>query len=522
MANATSSALRKPELTSLGTIHTPSRAYPKYLHKRGGQFYFRRKIPSDVAYAFTQARDQVWKALGTGLLEKARVLLAVEVTEFELKVAKLRKQNAHDKVCELGLFRPEGNGGNAIVVAANEQLFQSSPNDSEGGAHNQILQRIERELQMLRRLASASSSPEKPKKVATPAATVSKVKASKVDNKPTLLTLFEFWQVKQSRTRTIQAVKNTVLEFQEKNGSLPAESITREHARTYRDLLIEKHLSDGTIENRIGFLSTLFRFGQVEIIEHVLANPFERIPVNGGQSLRAEKDRRAYQVSELNTLFKSRLYTKGYRPRGQAVDAAYWAPLLGPFVGGRIEEIAQLRIQDIERINGVWCIRICNIDEDQNVKNPGSYRRVPLHQTLICCGFLLYAAEQQRSGHERLFPSLSNENANGVWSNALGKWFGRYLDSLGMTDPRLDYHSFRYTFRQQCSLSGIENEVRDALTGHWISNKDSGRTYMRAEERQYPFPKLVTAIGQLRYDELRIDHLFVAEPMKGVEEALLS
>jgi hypothetical protein len=248
MANAFPSALRKSELFSIPTEHTPSRAYPNYLHKRGGQFYFRRKIPSDVAYAFTQVREQIWKALGTGLLEKACILLAVEVTEFELQVAKLRKQNAHDKVCELGLFRPTGNGGNATVVAANEQLFQSSPNDSEGGSHNQILQRIERELQMLRRMAtSASNSPEKPKKVAGPLAAVPRVKTSKVDNKPTLLTLLEFWQVKQSRTRTIQAVKNTVLEFQEKNGSLPAESITREHARTYRDHLIEKHLSDATI-----------------------------------------------------------------------------------------------------------------------------------------------------------------------------------------------------------------------------------------------------------------------------------
>ena len=521
MAIASISPLRSSEISPPLASTTTSKAYPKYLHKRAAQFYFRRKIPSDVAHAFPQVRDQVWKALGTGLFEKARLLLAVEVTEFELKVAKLRKQKAHDKVYELGLSRPTGIEGNALSIAANEQVFQNLPSDTEGSLHTQVLQRIERELQMLRRLASGSHLPEQSLTATSPNVAVSKAKTSRVVNKPTLLTLFEFWAVKQTRSRTIQAVKTSVLEFHETNGSLAAEAITREHARTFRDHLIEKHLSDATIENRIGYLSTLFRFGQVEIIEHVLANPFERIPVNGGQSLRAEKDRRAYQVSELNTFFMSRLYTKGYRPKGQAIDAAYWAPLLGPFVGGRIEEIAQLRIQDIERINGVWCIRICNIDEDQNVKTPGSYRRVPLHQSLIQCGFLRYVAQQQLAGHERLFPSLSNKNSNGIWSNALGKWFGRYLDSLGMTDTRLDYHSFRYTFRQQCTLSGIENEVRDALTGHWITNKDSGRTYMRAEERQYPFPKLVTAIGQLRYDELRIEHLFVAEPMQGVEEALL-
>ena len=45
-----------------------------------------------------------------------------------------------------------------------------------------------------------------------------------------------------------------------------AQSTTREHARTYRDRLIERSLSHGTVANRIGFLATLFRFGQGELL----------------------------------------------------------------------------------------------------------------------------------------------------------------------------------------------------------------------------------------------------------------
>jgi hypothetical protein len=161
------------------------------------------------------------------------------------------------------------------------------------------------------------------------------------------------------------------------------------------------------------------------------------------------------------------------------------------------------------------------LDRDQNVKNDGSFRRVPLHDTVVRCGFLAYVAEQAKAGAERVFPSLSNVNANKIWSNSLGKWWGRYLDTIGLSDSRLDYHSFRYFFRQQCSLCGIENETRDALTGHWLSKTDSGRTYMRAENRQYPYPKLVAAMRLLRNDELRISHVFVEAPMAGVEESLL-
>jgi hypothetical protein len=83
--------------------------------------------------------------------------------------------------------------------------------------------------------------------------------------------------VNQTRPRTIHAVKKAVLEFREIHGSLAAVEITRQHARIYRDHLIKKHLSDATIENRIGFLSILVRFGQIEVIKHLPSNPFESI-----------------------------------------------------------------------------------------------------------------------------------------------------------------------------------------------------------------------------------------------------
>jgi integrase len=258
-----------------------------------------------------------------------------------------------------------------------------------------------------------------------------------------------------------------------------------------------------------------------ELVEHMTGNPFERIEIVGAVGLKPGKKRRAYETWELNQLFTSPLYTQGYRPKGQARDAAYWLPLLGPFVGARIEELCQLTVVDVQSINGVWCLRICNLDDDQNIKNDGSFRRVPLHEEVIQCGFLRYVAKMAAAGHRRVFPTLKNDNANQIYSNAPGKWFGRYLDSIGMSDRRLDYHSFRYLFKQRCSLSGIDNEVRDALTGHWASDSNASRVYMRAEERQYPFPKLVEAIKTLRYDELRLHHLHVDDPYGGVAEHLV-
>ncbi|NKI93491.1 site-specific integrase [Rhizobacter sp. SG703] len=506
----------------LALVRPTSTSKSPFLHRRGPRYYFKRKVPADCRELFGGQR-QLWKSLGTDQLEKAKVMLAVEVTEFDLAVARHRRERA---ACAAGVVPLRHALSNAPTVPASEPRGDAT---SASLAHMDVLKAIETAFERLRGLM-APQVPLAPTAVSKPVPAHSTVLANQQPAtsgpqrgriQPTLLHLFEDWKRKQARPRTIGAVQKAVLEFHELHGALSIETINRQHARDYRDALIERRLSDGTIENRIGFLSTLVRHGQLEMVEHVLANPFERIEIYGGQGLRTPKDRRAFDVGELNLIYASRLYTQNDRPQGQCAEAAYWAPLMGPLVGARIEEVAQLRIEDIQRINGSWSLRICDLGDDQTIKTPGSFRRVPLHDALVQLGFLKYAAEQARAGAGRVFPSLSNDNANRIWSNALGKWWNRYIDGIGLSDSRLDYHSFRYTFRQQCSLCGIENETRDALTGHWVSNNDSGRTYMKAENRQYPYPKLVEAMKSLRYDELQVSHLFVEEPMAGVEEALL-
>ncbi|NWG74068.1 MAG: site-specific integrase [Rubrivivax sp.] len=517
---------------------------PKYMCRRGRMLYFKRKVPRDVLAGFAEQRaGQVWRSLGTDLVEPAKVLLAVEVTEFELRVAELRRQRALQSAAR------SAPGREGATTTGPELALPTGEGDT---AHHGTNARAEQRAgapvllpngQTMATRRAARSSQRAPAGLGLPAgadvcaacALISRpargaqlpaamspgIAGINAVVRPTMLHLFEDWKRKQTRVRTINAVRTVVLEFRAMHGALPVEEITKAHARAYRDFLIERRLSRLTVENRIGFLATLVRHGMREMVEALAVNPFEGIDVSAAQGERAPKDRRAYSVAELNHLYASRLYTQGYRPKGQAVDAAYWLPLLGPFVGARIEELCQLRIEDVQRINGVWCIRICDLDETQRVKTASSFRRVPLHDAVVQAGFLAYVAQAARGGHERVFPTLSNDNAHGIYSNAVGKWYGRYLDSIGLTDRRLDYHSFRYLMRQQCSLCGIDNEVRDALTGHWLSNSDAGRTYMKAENRQYPFPKLVAAIRQLRYEELRLSHLFVTEPMAGVEEALL-
>lgn len=551
----------------LFVVERSSSSLPRYLFRRGDTLYFKRKIPVDVAYGFPESKGQMWKSLGTNLVEKAKVLLAVEVTEFDLRVAELRREQAAHWAADRSAAEAAAQGAPAVEkpvlapevqagqILAREPVREPLRDYAEPLARQPVQAMVVRTPPQLRQpaepprtvavvarrvqgplvgqavaptvyAAPARPAAARPHPASPQAASPTVVKPAKAapppgPSRPSMLHLFEDWKRKQTRPRTVNAVHTAVMEFRTLHGQLAVDELTKAHARAYRDYLIERSLSKGTVENRLGFLATLLRHGMKEMVEHLVVNPFERIEVTGATGVRVPKDRRAYDVSELNTLFASRLYTDGYRPDGQCVDAAYWAPLLGPFLGARIEEVCQLRVADVQRINGTWCVRICDLDEDQNVKTASSFRRVPLHESVIKAGFLVYAGKMAKAGQDRLFPTLTNDNANGIYSNAVGKWYGRYMETIGLDDHRLDYHSFRYTFRQQCSLCGMENEVRDALTGHWLSNNDSGRTYMKAENRQYPFPKLVAAMSHLNYEEMRIAHLFVADPMEGVEGSLL-
>lgn len=305
-----------PRARHLELVSSAPSSLPRYLHRRGRTYYFKRKIPSDVAKEFPNSQGQLWKSLDTPLLERAKVMLAVEVTEFDLKLARCRNERATQIARVAPLMR-------LVNGTSGESSFTGSSADDVSVAlsapaqeHFDLVRSIEASLERLRVLALPTVLPGQhtprqsvPNGEAVAVANVQAKPNSRGRILPTMLHLFEDWCLKQTRPRTVGAVRKAVLEFRELHGPLPVENINRQHARDYRDVLIERKLSDGTIENRIGFLSTLMRHGLAEMVEHLTGNPFENIVINGGQGQRAPKDRRAFEVSELNTLFASRLYT---------------------------------------------------------------------------------------------------------------------------------------------------------------------------------------------------------------------
>lgn len=528
-----------------GGSQTRKVAGAQYLFTRSGVYYFKRKIPVDARGAFPEhAGQQIWRSLDTELLHVAQVRLRAEISLFDETVARFRRQSALVQLTGLGaVMSPQANNRHGQLQTAQVEQEQGGADEKPlspgwnkvtsarasaawdpSAIFNQLKTLTHAVEQILAAnhlgsltqtqpgsLLESSKSAQAPIPISV--AHQNATPPTKPVSSPSSVTLYlllEDWKLTQTRPRTITTVENALEEFARCAGVVVVEQLTRNHARKYRDLLIEKGLSKSTIENRLGFLATLFRHGQKELIEHLHINPFEHIEIRA-QPIRPPKNRRAFENSELSRIVHSSLYRQGHVVKGQVAEAAYWLPLLGMFTGARLEEICQLYLSDIQLINGVYAIRFANLEEGQKLKTQSSFRRVPIHKQLVACGFLKHVEQMKALGHDRVFPSLSNANSHGTFSNAAGKWFARFLDSITLTDSRLDFHSFRYTFKQQCTLQGIPNEVRDALTGHWSSAGDASRVYMRAEDRQYPFPALVHAIEQFAYPELDFSLLYIRQ-----------
>lgn len=99
----------------------------------------------------------------------------------------------------------------------------------------------------------------------------------------------------------------------------------------------------------------------------------------------------------------------------------YWSPLLELYTDARIEELCQLHLNDIRKVDGIWCFDINDNTPDKKLKSPASKRLVPIHTRLIELGFLDY---KKRVKGTRLFPELKRRRDG--YSQDASKWFGRF------------------------------------------------------------------------------------------------
>ncbi len=181
---------------------------------------------------------------------------------------------------------------------------------------------------------------------------------------------------------------------------------------------------------------------------------------------RGTGDRASFTPEDLGRIFSPSNYLEAVK--GQ--PSRFWVPLVSLCTGMRLEEIAQLYLEDIRKVDGIWCMDI-NQKADKSRKTEASERLVPVPPALEELGFLEYAECLRTKQEERLFPELSKAITTGKYSHALSKWFNRYIhEKLGIVEDakkrKKVFHSFRHTFINMCKQLGIAQRKIKQNVGH--------------------------------------------------------
>lgn len=228
----------------------------------------------------------------------------------------------------------------------------------------------------------------------------------------------------------------------------------------------------------------------------------------------AQDRRDPFSAEQLHKLFHSPLYVGHGKRRHKpgtchSRDGMFWVPLVCMFTGMRLGEVAQLCVEDIRQIDGVWCIDNSpavqpNDGPKKQFKTKTSKRVVPIHPELLTLGFLDHVDGKRGSKKSnRVFPEI-NAGSKNDWSANISKMLNRYLRYIGVKTPKIAVHSFRHNFADACEqAASMHYLMKKALLGH----HDPSVTALYGSKPSAQ--KLFEGISQIKFD-VNLDHLVPA------------
>lgn len=177
---------------------------------------------------------------------------------------------------------------------------------------------------------------------------------------------------------------------------------------------------------------------------------------------------RTFREQEIIAILKAALAAEQDHVHPTRSAVRRWCPWLAAYSGARIAELTSLFREDIRIECGALVM-------DLRVTKTGEPRTVPLHKHLVEQGFLEFV---EASGSGPLFYDLKRHKANAETSpaeqqaKAVAKWVRETVSLDAGVDPN---HGWRHTFKTRALGAGIEERIRDAITGHRVASV--GRRY---------------------------------------------
>ena len=314
-----------------------------------------------------------------------------------------------------------------------------------------------------------------------------------------------------SETKLTDLTRNQCEEFQRMIQQYPANATKKYPDMSFKQAIRKANKEDSkllSISSQNDYLTKLTSiFAWAVDTDRMDRNPAKRLSI--ADKTPNKQKRSSFTINQLNSVFSSPLYTgsindeRGFNQVGNSVTkrSRYWLPLLGLFTGARLNELAQLDVADIMEESSISLIDINDNSDDKRLKTINATRKVPVHPELIKMGFLNYVTQKRSEGAVKLFPELDNKQT-GAYSYIPSKLFANFLKQIGVKTPKINYHSFRHTFRDAMRRAHLRSYTEDALCG-WASG------IVKDEYGSEEFLKeLHEAVSQISYPGLDLSHLY--------------
>lgn len=256
------------------------------------------------------------------------------------------------------------------------------------------------------------------------------------------------------------------------------EVLKLENVRTLHALTINKYLQT---------YNSLFNWAVQN--GHCQTNPFAGLALNAKKANR-QAPRLPFEVEQLDKI-KAVVLSK----REPKEEHHRWGTLIGIYSGARLNEVAQLHLDDVVQVEGTWCFDINDRQGTRKkLKNRASARKVPVHPKLIEAGFLAYFDRmKEQRGNDRLFPQFTYTKSDGYGRN-LGRWFNEsLLPSLELKTAQLTFHSLRHTMINRLIAAEVSQPHIMAIVGH-----EQGTTTLDTYNRKgFPPAQLLAALEKV-------------------------
>ena len=232
--------------------------------------------------------------------------------------------------------------------------------------------------------------------------------------------------------------------------------------------IAEEKLSDSSINQQLTRASQCFKWGvQNGLLQ---SNPAENVTI--GNSSKPQEQRKEFEIEDLKAIFHSDEYIKDTF----TYSYQFWVPIVALFTGMRIEEICQLHLEDINKVNNVYVFDLFNKD-DRERKTQAGQRYVPIHSFLSDVLQLpMRVTHLFNNGNNKLFPDIK-QGTNGLYGHYPSKWFNeRYKKrKCGIDDKKKVFHSFRHTVTNHLKQKGVNDNMLAELIGHELPGETLGR-----------------------------------------------